>query len=193
MNTECTTYYQINTSVKTSKMPTWSATQHPLLFQLQSDMREWIKEVPPGGDCDGSASSNMLTHSLSAQPGQATASLRYMAPSSSIRLAIRSRISRVGFCFRTSARWRMPSRVTRLLQGHSGGGLGLGGPKVTQGQLNGRHYHPEFSCAQCIHIHVNILCNNKHFNIGYFHGMIYHIYNSVNCKEAHPPAQVQVS
>lgn len=57
----------------------------------------------------------MLTHSLSEQPGEAMASLRYTAPSFSSRLALRSRISRVGFCFSTSARWRMPSRVTRLL------------------------------------------------------------------------------
>lgn len=56
------------------------------------------------------------THSLRTQPGPDTASLRYTAPSSSIRLYDRSMTSRVGFCVSTLARRRTPSRVTRLLQ-----------------------------------------------------------------------------
>lgn len=56
------------------------------------------------------------THSLRPQPAEVMASLKYTAPSSSMRLDDRSMISRDGFSFSISARGRAPSRVTRLLQ-----------------------------------------------------------------------------
>lgn len=56
------------------------------------------------------------THSLRLQPDEEMTSLRYTAPSSSIRLDDRSMTSRVAFCLSTLARWCAPSRVTWLLQ-----------------------------------------------------------------------------
>lgn len=55
------------------------------------------------------------TNALSLLCGILIASLRYLAPSSSMQLEERSRISKVLFCFKTSDRHLAPSRVILLL------------------------------------------------------------------------------
>ncbi len=55
------------------------------------------------------------TNALSLLCGSLIASLRYTAPSSSMRLEERSRISKEGFCFKTSDKHLAPSRVILLL------------------------------------------------------------------------------